>query len=341
MATGSAFTAYNEVMRSLQKEDAALIYCFYGTERWLRQKLVNGVRKNVLSGRGSEFNHDRFNASETSSDVVFDAVQTMPMLGKRRLVEVEDVHRWKADELNGLEKVVDKLSDHACLLLVADNLDGRLKLFKKIKKIGVVLKLDQPAKRELHGFVENESEKLGRSLSPAASAMLVELVGRDLGLLSASIEKASLYAGEEKVLTEEHVRAVVPDLRQVIIFELTDAFGAGHKETALDALRRLLQEGESPQVVLVMLGRQVRLLWTALDAMRKGTSMSDLAGALKIHPFVARKIGMQARDCTAHGLRRAHRAVCRADRSMKFSKVSAGVLLEKLLLEITTTIRLP
>lgn len=328
-------------MQSLQKDEPGLVYCFYGTERWLRHKLVTAVRKKVLSGRASAFNHDRFVATETNADVVFDAVQTMPMMGGRRLVEVEDLHRWKTDDLKGLERIIDKLSEHACLLLVADNLDGRLKVFKKINKKGVLLKLEAPGKRDLHDFVESEAGRLGRRLSPAASAMLVEMVGRDLGLLASSIEKAALYAGEEKKLEENHIRAVVPDLRQVIIFELTDAFGAGKKETALDALRRLLREGESPQLVLVMLGRQVRLLWMALDAMRKGVNFAGLAGELGVHPFVAKKLGSQARGCTARGLRRAHRAVCQTDRNLKFSKVPPEVTLERLLMDITTTIRLP
>jgi len=94
-------------------------------------------------------------------------------------------------------------------------------------------------------------------------------------------------------------------------------------------------------MVLVMLGRQVRLLWMALEAMRKGVNFSGLAGELGVHPFVAKKLGSQTRGCTARGLRRAHRAVCHTDRNLKFSKVPPEVVLERLLMDITTTIRLP
>mgnify|MGYP006290099021 FL=1 len=341
MASKKVLTKYREVMRSIEKGEIAPVYCFYGTERWLRQRLVAAVRGKVLSARGSAFNHDRFMATATDPDVVFDAVQTIPMMGGRRLVEVEDLHKWKSDQIKGLERVVDALSEHSCLLLVGDNLDGRLKVFQKIKKKGVLLKLEPPDKRALHGFVESEAKRLKRALAPSASAMLVELVGNDLGALSSSLEKASLYAGEETTLQEEHIRAVVPDLRQVIIFELTDAVGAGRKEVALDALRRLLQEREPPARILVMLGRQVRLLWMALEALRKGTPLSGLGAELKIHPFVAKKLGGQARRCTARGLRRAHQAVRTADMDLKYSKAPPQALLERLILQLTTTMQRP
>jgi DNA polymerase-3 subunit delta len=292
------------------------------------------VRKAVLKGRGAAFNHDRFVAGQTDPQTVIDSVSTVPMMGRKRLVEVNEAHRWSADQLAELIPALDRFPDHACLLIVADKLDGRGKAIRKMGRMGVALKLDSPDKREIADFLRKEAKKRSIRLEPAASAMLVELVGRDLGAIVASLEKAVLYAGEAEALTADHVKAVVPDLRQVIIFELTDAVSAGEMEKALDALRRLIAEKEPPQRILVMLGRQIRIMWMIVEALRAGVAPNALGSQLGLHPFVAKKLATHARRSSALALRHGHQAICQADQSLKGSKVPADVVLERLVTDL-------
>jgi len=126
----------------------------------------------------------------------------------------------------------------------------------------------------------------------------------------------------------------VADTRQAIIFELTDAVGNRRLETALAALRRLMADGEPPQRILVMLARQVRLLWLARNAMDNGVPAAGLATHLDVHSFVAQKLAGQAGAYAPSVLRYAHQAVTRADRSLKRSRLDPRLVLEDLLLRI-------
>jgi DNA polymerase-3 subunit delta len=339
MAQSKILPRFEQTLAALKAQKVAPVYAFYGPERWLRQELVTAVRAAVLQGKGAAFNHDRFAAASTDPATVVDAVSTVPMMGKKRLVEVNDIHLWKADQLSALTPLLDKIPDHACLLLTGDTLDGRTKVVRDMGRRGVVLKLEAPSKRELGTFIDQKAKAKGVRLEPAASAMLVEMVGKDLGALLSSLEKAALYAGEKKTLTASHVRAVVPDLRAVIIFDLTDAVSAGHTEKALDSLRRLLAEKEPPQRILVMLGRQVRLLWMIIESLRAGVSPRELGAHLHLHPFVAKKLAGHSRSASARALRAGHGAICQADRALKGSKVPADVVLERLIIDLCAAAR--
>jgi len=333
MASGPV-AQFESTIRALKQDQVAPVYCLHGPERWMRQRLVEAIRKAVLPAKTASLNHDRLNAVTHEPQQVIDCLATMPMAGKQRLVEVADIDRWNAKQMAELMPVLDAFPPSACLLLVADKLDGRLKAVKSMAKLGVVLKLDEPSMREMAPLLERLATAKGLRLEGAATAMLLELVGRNIGSAVAALDNASLYVGDRKTIAVDDVKAVVPDVRQAIIFELTDAVGAADLDTAFDALKRLgMDRNEAPRV-LAMLVRQVRLLWMARSALDAGVSPQALANELDVHPFVAKKLAVQARNYEAAALHTAHKAAVTADLALKGSRQTPRFVLERLVLDL-------
>lgn len=334
MAATDPLEKCENVLAELRKGRVRPVYCFYGPERYLVGQLVDAVRKAVLSGRTASLNHDRFLADGTEPAVVADSLRTVPMMAPYRLAEAGNAEKWSAQQLSQLEPLLDDFPPHGCLLLTAENLDGRLRVIRQMASAGIVLKLETPDRRQLSGFLRRAAAGLGVELSPSAAGALMELVGRDLGGLVGALEKASLYAGGRGKIREDHVQAVVADTRQAIIFELTDALGSRELDRAVEALRRLMADREPAQRVLVMMARQVRLLWLARQALDRGVGAGQLASHLELHRFVAQKLAAQVPNYTPAELRAAHRAVARADRTLKRSRLDPQLVLEELLLKV-------
>jgi DNA polymerase-3 subunit delta len=85
-----------------------------------------------------------------------------------------------------------------------------------------------------------------------------------------------------------------------------DALGAGNPGRAFELLKALIGTGEPPLRIVYMIRRQFRLLARARALFEEaGASRSEVASALKVPPFVTRKLEEQSRNLGEHDLERA------------------------------------
>lgn len=328
----STVDLYTELMRGVQQDRFLPIYFLAGEERLLIDRLVAAIRRKILAGGAAEFNHDQVAGKEAGGGQIVQLARTVPMMGERRLVEVRDAEGLAAKDLEQLLPYVADPVDSTVVIFTATKVDGRLKFFKALDKAGYLGRFDPVRGAPLLRFLDAEAKRLGAQLGPGVAELLVELVGGDFLALASAVEKLCLFVGEGGVVDAEQVDSVVAQTRQAVIFELTDAVGEGNMGSALRSLQSLLEAGEPQQRILFMIARQYRLIWRALDALGAGARPGDLAGAIGVPPFVARKIGAQARRFDVQTIHEAHAEIYRADRALKSSRVPRNLILERLVM---------
>jgi len=71
------------------------------------------------------------------------------------------------------------------------------------------------------------------------------------------------YAGPARTVAVADVDLVVSRSPEATVFELIDAIGDRRPDTALAALKILLDAGEPEQRILALIARQIRLIWQA------------------------------------------------------------------------------
>ena len=154
-----------------------------------------------------------------------------------------------------------------CLMLTAEAVDRRKKIFKVIDRTGVVLhfgKIKETATRET---LKSEARKLldgcGKSLTSGAWAALGKKTGFQLRPSLNELQKLVVFAGEKTVIDEEDVETVVGKTKEDRIFDLTNALSEKNAKAALLALQSLLEQGEQPLMILAMISREIRLLLQA------------------------------------------------------------------------------
>lgn len=167
------------------------------------------------------------------------------------------------------------LGDGVVLLISAIGCDRRKSLYKTIEKTGEVQFFEAleegkgDSDEEIEAFIQSKLRADGKTMSADAVQAFRELVAPNLREIANELEKLFIYVGKRPGITKEDVRAICSASRQSVIWELTDALGARHASQAVIALESLLDAGEQPIGVLMMLVAQFRLMLLSKDLMQR------------------------------------------------------------------------
>jgi len=157
------------------------------------------------------------------------------------------------------------LPDGNCLILTADAVDKRKKLYKTISEIGVILSFPS-GKREAEkkGLLSEAARDIlferGKSVSPGALAALAKKTGFDIQASMEELEKLITYAGDRGLIDENDIKTLTGRKKEDSVFELTSALVERDPEKALLTLRNLLDQGVHHLMILTMIVREIRFL---------------------------------------------------------------------------------
>lgn len=206
---------------------------------------------------------------------------------------------------------------------------------KEGKAIGAYSKLfTRPKEGDLPGWILRRTKTKAGAISSEAAVMLAELGGNDLRLLDQEIDKLVLYVDGRQITTED-VQALVSHAREMSIFDLVDCVGRRQTDRALRLLHQLLDDGAAPLYLLTMLARQVRILIQVKELRAQGLGPREIAGRLKLHPYVAEKGCAQAQNFAMAQLEAAYQQLVQTDWRLKTGQMPENLALDVLIVGLT------
>jgi DNA polymerase-3 subunit delta len=271
------------------------VYLLLGDDEERKARSVERLRK----GRPV----DAYDAAETSPEAVVSACNSYSLFGEGTFVLLKNLDAWNAAQK---AKIVDYLKDpspEADLVMLAEKLGAREKLLAAVKEAGEVHNFEQPTGKALARWAVDYAKGQDLAMPEGVAEELVERCSNDKARVSRETEKLALYA--KGTATIEDVEALCPPDLQSNIFQFVDALGAGDRGRALKLLEALVETGEPPLRIVYMIRRQFRLLARARVLFAGGAARGEVAAALKVPPFVARKLEEQGRNLSEDDLERA------------------------------------
>jgi DNA polymerase-3 subunit delta len=240
------------------------------------------------------------------------------------------------DELTPLVTALTNLPPSTELVLLEGETKETNVLFKALKDVARVRQFPALKDRDIPQWVRQRVEEAGAAITPAAAALLGRLVGRNLWVLASEVEKLILYTAGRRI-EEADVHALTSAAREANIFELVDAvFDAKHAR-AETLLESLLQAGESPTGIIVMLHRQLRLILLCQEFQRQGLRDRALQQRLGLAwDFMLRRVQDQARRFSRRQIEDAYQRLLAADRAIKTGRYDGDLALNVLIVEIGT-----
>jgi DNA polymerase III subunit delta len=293
-----------------------------------------------LRERVGEDSTELLSARDTSGADAVAACNALGLFaGGGRLVVVDEVERWKVDDVKHIAAYLASPSPATVLALVGVETKSDSPLAKAVGKAGEVLRYDV-ARRRVPEWVAEQFARLGAAAEPEACRALVETVGDDLDGLSSEIDKLVTWAGGERI-TADAVALVAVGRAETPSFAVTDAWGRRDVGGTLAATESLLERSHRPRSGELM--RLVSSLVAHVGRVRRiarladeGVRPRDAAGRLKMHPFAAEKAGQQAANFSADELAQAVVRLAELDAAIKGgSRLPAELELERALVDVT------
>lgn len=298
-------------------------YLFYGDEVFLAEDAIKKLKAKVFEDSLADFNLDNFYGGELEIENLGAALETLPMMGQKRLVILKDAHLLKAAELEKVAEYVSVPIDTTIFVAVFESVDQRKKIFKDLFKKMTVVEFPDVSDRFIPSWIDKITRSYGKTIAPPVALALQNLVGNRLIDLNNEINKLSLFVGEKKEIETSDIEAVVSKYRMDSVFELTNAIAARHTEKALKIQKYLLDQGESEVGILAMITRHMRILLLTQEALQKRMNGPALSQYVGVPPYFVNQYVQNSKDWPYNKLTKAYQKLLETDRNLKSSPVAS------------------
>ncbi len=273
-------------------------------------------------------------------------------------------HQDDAEVLNDSILAGHPKTNH--LVLITDFVDKRRKLYKTIKKSGVVIDCSVPTgervadkRRQQDALKAHMKEALiraGKTMAHGGFEALLEKIGPNIRSFSNELDKLIAYMGDRKEILPSDIEAISKRTKQDPIYEMTNAIAERDTHRALFFLDSLLKNNFFPLQVLAAATNQIRKLILAKDVIhgRHGSGWrQDISYAAfqkmilpelekrepdfltsNAHPFAIYMTLKQSDNYTVEDLIGALEVLLDADIRLKRSGQDAKIVLEQAILRI-------
>jgi len=294
-----------------------------------------------------EWGVTRFSAAEDSLDRILCQAQTLPLLVPQQVVFVEEVEAFEKLGDRGRENAVDRLAAYlhdpapfTVLVLEAEALDQRMKLFRMLSEKTLVVAVELGAKPEdREALAASMALEMAREMSAEldrdAAEELAESCDADLARIHSELAKLAAYVGERKRIRRADVQALVIAAKKHTVWQLAELLATGQRPRALEFLESLLREGEQPAGLVGAMAWMYRKL---IEAQELPVHLSpwQAAQSLAMRPEMAEHALRHARKIPRGRLLEGLAALYEADSRLKSGFRDPRAVMEFLLVRLTS-----
>ncbi len=253
------------------------------------------------------------------------------------------------------------------LILLAEAVDKRKRLYKYIQEHGVILDLavdpgsSAAAKRDqekiLKELLHSTLTKYGKDIESQTVPVFLERVGFHPVAIVMEAEKLALYAGDRKTISRKDVDAIIGRTREEALFELSEAVTSGRLEEGLLILDHLQSSGVHGLAILATLRNHIKrlLLVRSLQEVKSPAYTKSLSFPVfqssylpkikegrdewtnllwKSHPYGLFMLFRQAAQFRCEDLQQGLRELLTAEYRMKGSALDSRLIMDSLLLNL-------
>lgn len=226
------------------------MYVLYGSQKYMIEDWLQEISNAVLDAEVGEFNVERFDMNEVPVEAALESAETLPFLGGKRLVIIQDAYFFGSvpqsgkieHQLSVLERYLSSPADFSIVVFVCyqDKLDERKKIVKLLKRKAILLPCSTLREDQLLVWLKELGRTHGIELDPDALQLLIQFVGNHLQLLSMEVKKLAQYVGNGGTVTTAEILELVPKSVEQDVFTLVDHVVSFRAEQAFSILRERL-----------------------------------------------------------------------------------------------------
>ena len=356
-----AFAQAERFVSDLQSRKMRAAYVFVGDEAFFRKRFRDAILEHLVPADLRDFSLFEFDLGETDLAEILDRARTPSLMAPFQVFFVRGVKNLygrgsNEEKLAAIEEYCKNPNPDALIVFVADHISIPADVRKMEMQDRDRYQRIRDTMGQYCGLVElarvEEGEAVrwisdyctGRDVKIEADGAreLVDALGGDMMMISNELEKLILYVGEKKRITLGDVETMVLAAKQRSLYELTDAISSRDRVRALEVLDAILASGDGEEAAIghvYMLAKTFRQMLVILERNVRDQRMlwAALWQGFRVPPFAADDIIKQARRYKSRrDLTRAIRLVAKADLALRSNPVSKRMVLERLVIDLTT-----
>lgn len=335
---------YGEELKKLREDGPARVYMLRGDEDFLRDSFLDELKRLCVAEGTEAFNYHRLQGAALDMPALTEAVEAMPFMGERTLIEVRDfdINKTSAYDPDALKALVSDMPEWATAAFVFSPgyaPDSRLAAVKAIKKAGADLEFTAPPENQLIPWVRKRVSALGKQIDGATASYLLWVCGTRMNTLIPELLKiAGAASGSE--ITRKDIDAVARRTPETTIFNLTDALGAKQYDKAASLLADLLADrDEPPQKQISMISEQFRRLYVArlaADCKLPDSYITDCVPELAGRTYPLTLVKRACKNFSRAALARAVQRCVECDFGMRDGGPAPAEQMKELILKLAT-----
>jgi DNA polymerase-3 subunit delta len=358
-----AFAQAERFVSELESRKLRPAYVFVGDEAFFRKRFRDAIIEHLVPADLRDFSLFEFDLSENDLAEVLDRARTPSLMAPFQVFFVRGVKNLfgrgsNEEKLAAIEDYCRNPNPDALIVFVADHISipadvRRMEMqdkerYQRIRETmgqhcGIV-ELARVEEGEAVRWISDfcTSREVSVKIDPDGARELVDALGGDMMMISNELEKLMLYVGARNRITLGDVETMVLAAKQRSLYELTDAISAKDRVRALEVLDAILSSGDGEEAAIghiYMLAKTFRQMLVILERNVRDQRMlwAALWQGFRVPPFAADDIIKQARRYKSRrDLTRAIRLVAKADLALRSNPVSKRMVLERLVMDLTT-----
>ena len=281
----------DDLWNQLKRGEFAAVYLLFGAETYLRDLAAKHIADSVLADSSlREFNEVEYSLSNSPVQHALGAAEQLPMVSSRRVVKIVDVivsatatkDNLKEDDEASLIAYLTRPAETSVVIFVAGELDKRRKIAKLLLEKTTAIEFAEFKDDEMLAWAKTKLKEFGSEADDRALRHLVGLVGNNVRRLLNELKKLSVAALPDARITYKLVEALVPNSREISNFDLTDSLLANNKTRALQILKKILDDGAEPLMLLGLIASNFRRLFMSKELMRQGVERREVARIMRL-----------------------------------------------------------
>lgn len=360
-----AFAQAERFVSDLRSRKMRPAYVFVGDETFFRQRFRDAIVEHLIPAQLRDFSLFEFDLGETDLAEILDRARTPSLMAPFQVFFVRGVKNLfgrgsNEEKLAAIEDYSNNPNPDALLIFVADHIsipadarkmemqdrDRYQRIRETMGSYCGIVELARVEEGEAVRWLADFCGSRGVKIDADGARELVDALGGDMMMISNELEKLMLYVGEKKHIRLGDVETMVLAAKQRSLYELTDAISSRQRVRALEVLDAILASGDGEEAAIghiYMLAKTFRQMLIILERNVRDQRMlwAALWQGFRVPPFAADDIIKQARRYKSRReLTRAIRLVAKADLALRSNPVSKRMVLERLVMDLTSEPRL-
>lgn len=328
----SEYQSFEDFQVAAGQKKFGPLYLFIGREDFLIDQCVAILVDKLVPPEMRGFNLDVMYGSKAEAKDVLAHASSFPMMGDRRVVIVKEFEKLVLGETAKeiATAYVRRPLESTCLVLISAEPDFRKRPFPDLKKSAQIYSCQPLYDNQVPSWIARRVEGKGKKASIDTCRLLQAYVGNSLRSLDNEIEKLFIFIGDRKDIGTEDIAAVVGATKGYTVFDLQNSIGRRDTKEALTVLSRMMEAGENPQLIIIMLTRFFNTLLRISELRYRRTPEHQLSADLGISSFFLKQyLEFHANFTPAH-VENNFRALLSADTTLKTSSGDPRLVMDLL-----------